>query len=115
MNIIIKAKNVELEPQLREFIEKKIASLEKYFNLLQTDDDPAMQSKIEADVEIQRTTLHHRKGDVFQAEVLIKFNKNTLRAAVEADDIKKTVIAVHDDLQRQITTFKEKTIDKSRK
>jgi len=114
MNIQIKAKNIELTPSLKDFAEKKIGSLEKYFNLMQTPDDPSLVSRIEAVVEVGKTTLHHRKGDIFRAEALLSFHRNTLRAAKSADDLEKAIDAVRDDLQRQITTFKEKLIDKSR-
>ncbi len=115
MNIIIKSKNIELTAQLKEFIEKKISSLEKYFNLLQTPDDPSLPPKAEAIVEISRTTFHHRKGDIFRAEVLLTFHRNSLRAGVSAPNLKIAIDAAHDDLQRQITNFKEKIIDQSRK
>ncbi|UMX47634.1 MAG: ribosome-associated translation inhibitor RaiA [Candidatus Nealsonbacteria bacterium DGGOD1a] len=115
MNIIVKTKNIEMTPSLREFVEEKIGSLEKYFDLLQEVDDPSLVSKIEAVVEVGRTTLHHRKGDICRAEVLITFHRNKLRAAKSADDLEKAVVAVRDDLQRQITDFKEKMLDKARK
>jgi len=114
MNIIIKTKNIELTPSLRNFVEEKIGSLDKYFNLLQTKDDPALVSKIEAIVEVGRTTLHHRKGNVCRAEVLLSFHRNSLRAAKSANDLEIAITAVRDDLQRQITAFKEKMIDSSR-
>ena len=107
MNIIIKTKNVELTPSLREFAEKKIGSLEKYFNLLQEDDNPAMPAAIDAMVEVGKTTMHHRKGNICRAEVLLTFHRNTIRAAKSADDLEQAIVAVHDDLQRQITAFKE--------
>ena len=115
MNIQIKAKNIELTPTLKDFVEKKIGSLEKYFNLLQKKDDPSLVSMIEAVIEVGKTTLHHRKGEIFRAEALISFHSNKLRAGKSADDLEKAIDAVRDDLQRQITTFKEKLLDKSRK
>jgi len=115
MNIIVKTKNIEMTPSLREFVEKKIGSLEKYFDLLQEVDDPSLKSKIEAVVEVGKTTLHHRKGDICRAEVLLTFHKNKLRAGKSADDLEKAIAAVRDDLQRQITDFKEKMLDKARK
>jgi putative sigma-54 modulation protein len=115
MNIIIKTKNIEMTPALREFVEEKIGSLEKYFNIFQGDEDPALKSEIDAVVEVGKTTLHHRKGNVCRAEILLSFHKNTMRAAKSADDLKKAVVEACNDLQRQITAFKEKTIDKSRK
>jgi len=115
MNIIIKAKNIEMTPSLKDFVEEKIGSLEKYFDLLQEADDPSLVSKIEAVVEVGKTTLHHRKGDICRAEVLLTFPGNQLRAGKSADDLERAVTEVRDDLQRQITAVKEKMIDKNRK
>jgi len=115
MNIIIKTKNIGITPSLREFVEKKIGSLEKYFDFFRTEDNPSLVSTIDANIEVGKTTLHHRKGNIFRAEVLITFHRNTLRAAESADDLEKAVVAVRDDLQRQIADFKERLIDKSRK
>ncbi len=115
MNIIIKTKNIEMTPALREFVETRIGSLEKYFDLLQEVDDPSLVSAIDAVVEVGKTTLHHRKGDICRAEVLLTFHSNKLRAAKSADDLEKAIVEVRDDLQRQITDFKEQMIDKARK
>lgn len=115
MNIIIKAKNIEMTPALCEFVETRIGSLEKYFDLLQEVDDPSLVSAIEAVVEVGKTTLHHRKGDICRAEVLLTFHSNKLRAAKSADDLEKAIVEVRDDLQRQITDLKEQMIDKARK
>jgi len=115
MNIIIKTKNFELTPAIREFTEKKIGSLEKYFNLLQQDDNPELAPKTEVIIEVGKTTMHHRKGEIFRAEVLITFYDKKIRAAKSADDLQKAIVEVRDDLQRQITDIKEKMIDQKRK
>ncbi|GEM_PF-1078618 len=117
MNIIIKTKNFELSPELREFAEDKILSLEKYFDFFQEDGDnlPGMKSKIDAAVELGKTTAGQRKGNIFRAEVLITFHRNKLRTAESADDLEKAIVAARDNLQRQITDFKEKLLDKTRK
>lgn len=114
MNIIVKTKNIGLTLPLRAFIEQKIGSLEKYFNLFQKNENPT-DSNINAAVEVGKTTRHHRKGEIWRAEVLLTFHRNTIRAAKSANDLKKAIAAVRDDLQRQITDFKETMIDKSRK
>jgi len=114
MNIIIKTKNFELTPVLREFAEEKIGSLEKYLNFLQEEKDPALVAEIEAVIEVGKTTTHHRKGDICRAEVLLTFHRNKLRAAKSADDLEHAIVEVRDDLQRQITDFKERMIDTSR-
>ncbi len=113
MNIIVKTKNFELTPSLRKFAEEKISSLKKYFDFFQTEDAPGLKSKIDAAIELGKTTAGQRKGNIFRAEVLITFHRNKLRAGVSADDIEKAIVGARDDLQRQITDFKEKLLDKT--
>ena len=115
MNIIIRTKNIEMTPTLREFIEIKISSLEKYCRECQVDDDPSLSSTTEAIVEVGKDTLHHKKGDVYQAQCQFTFNGNKIHAHTDADDLEKAVAAVRDDLQDQLTRLKGKRIDKNRK
>lgn len=115
MNIIIRAKNFELTPTLREFIETKISSIEKYCRDCQIDDDPGLTAAAEAIVEVGKATMHHKKGDVYQAQCQFNFNGNKIHARTDADDIEKAITAVRDDLQDQLTRLKGKKNDKKRK
>jgi len=115
MNIIIRTKNVELTPTLREFIETKISSIEKYCRDCQIDDDPGLTSTTEAIVEVGKGTLHHKKGDVYEAQCQFTFNGNKIHASTDADDLEKAIAAIRDDLQDQLTRLKGKKLDKNRK
>ncbi|MFA6376915.1 MAG: ribosome-associated translation inhibitor RaiA [Candidatus Paceibacterota bacterium] len=115
MNIIIRTKSIELTPTLRDFIETKIGSIEKYCSDCQVSDDPALTSSAEAIVEVGKGTLHHKKGDVYEAQCQFTFNGNKIIARTEADDLEKAIAAIRDDLQDQLTRLKEKRIEKNRK
>ena len=76
MKIIIKTKNIDLTQALKNYIEEKINSLEKfakdlfgekYFDNFFGKRKP----RIEAWVEIGKETLHHKKGPFFWAECQI--------------------------------------------
>jgi ribosomal subunit interface protein len=73
MKINIKGVNLELTQAINTYIEDRINGLEKFIS---GDDlkqwDEKNQAAVEADVEIARTTNHHRQGDVYRAEVNIK-------------------------------------------
>ena len=58
MIITIKAKNLELTDELRNFVEEKIGSLEKFITLA------------EAFVEVEKETMHHKKGKIFKNKEL---------------------------------------------
>ena len=61
MEIIIKAKNIELTDSLERFINDKIGKLEKFLSY------PGQ----EIFIEIEKETKHHKKGEVFSAEGII--------------------------------------------
>lgn len=118
MNIIIRTKNCELTPTFREFIEEKIGSLDKYSVMFQedADHDPTKEkAKVEAVVEIGKSTLHHRKGDNYFAECRLAFPGNTFTVNADSEDLKSSIILVREGLQRQITDYKDKLIEQSRK
>jgi len=97
MKIIIKTTNLKLNQALKNFIEEKIGSLEKF-----------SKKTIEAWVEIGKTTLHHQKGPFFRAECQIRFPGSSLMAAARSQDLKLAIAEVKDELQRQLKQHKNK-------
>ncbi|MBI5023099.1 MAG: ribosome-associated translation inhibitor RaiA [Candidatus Magasanikbacteria bacterium] len=105
MKIILKATNFSLTSAISDYIEKKIGGLSKYLSNPES-------TAIEARVEVGRTTQHHQKGDVFRAEVNLKIPCGLLRAERETGDLYASIDSVHDEMKRQIISFKEKKISK---
>jgi ribosomal subunit interface protein len=102
MRIAIRQKNIEVTPALRVYIEAKlIRPVEK---LLQgvTKELSLM------DLELERTTAHHRKGKVYRAEANISLGKSLLRAEAEDEDIRAACDLLEEELKREITHFKSK-------
>jgi ribosomal subunit interface protein len=112
MKISIKTKNLKLNQALKNFIEEKINSLEKfsrifyqkYFNSFFGKGKP----RTEAWVEIGKTTLHHQKGPFFRAECQIRFPGKSLRATARSQDLRLAIAEVKDELQRQLKQYKNK-------
>ena len=108
MKIILQATNFNLDDAISDFVHKKIGDLDKILGSANDD-------SIEARVEVGRTSDHHRKGDVYRAEVNLKMPGRLLRAESENFDLYVAVTEVRDELQRQIRKYKEKTRDESRR
>lgn len=115
MKIVIKTTNVKLTSALREFIEEKINSLEKFSKNFYTEKylvENSLQGKgkprIEAWVEIGKITLHHQKGPWFYAECQMHFPKKSLRVTAKREDLKLAIVEVKDELQRELKKYKEK-------
>ncbi|KPJ71608.1 hypothetical protein AMJ50_01190 [Parcubacteria bacterium DG_74_3] len=115
MKIIIKTKNIKLTPALNKFIREKIDSLERFIKIFYSEEYfnhffGRGKPRIEAWVEVGKTTLHHRKGPFFWAECQLKFPKKNLRSTAKAKDLKLAITEVKDELQRELKEYKEKAI-----
>jgi len=99
MEIQIKSTNIVLTKSLRSYIEEKIGKCERFINL---ENFPC-----KAYVEIEKITDHHRKGDIFRAEVSMKVpGKKLLYCQARKDDIYLAINAVRDKFEREIKKYK---------
>jgi len=100
MNIKIRATSFDITPAIESYVTSKISSLAKFFR---NPDD------VLCEVEIGRTTHHHKSGDIFRAEVNVKNpGANQIFAFAEEIDLYTAVDVVRDDLERKIVSDKDK-------
>jgi len=79
MKIIIKTKNLKLTGVLKEYVNKKINSLERFLeeeNFL-----------VKAQIEIEKTTLHHKKGPFFRTECQIQLPGKDVRVESVSENL----------------------------
>lgn len=100
MNINIKATGIALTPAIESYLREKLAHLEKFL-------DPA-DPTLRCEVEVGRTTQHHRHGDVFKAEINLHLAGRNLYAANSADDLYAAIDLVKDEIASEIKTFTKK-------
>jgi ribosomal subunit interface protein len=114
MKINIRSKDIELNDALRIFIEEKIGSLKRF--IVKIDDSSEKgRAVIEVNFEVERTTKHHNKGDVYRAEANFILDGKYLRADATSTNLKKAIAIVKDELQRLIKRDKTKKKDLFRK
>jgi ribosomal subunit interface protein len=106
MNINIKATKIELTPEIKDYIQEKMDMLEKYLGDMKV---------INADFEVEMTTHHHQKGDIYRAEANLTLAGNFIRVDKTENDLYKAIDKVKDHLQEIIKKHKEKMIDKKRR
>ncbi len=108
MEIKIKATNVVLTSYLTKLVDQKIKKVEKLF--------PDMPDLM-IEVELEKTTRHHQKGDLFRAEVQIEVpGGKLLRAVSKKEDFRSALTEVKEELQLQIKKYKEKvSLEKRRR
>ena len=101
MRINLKTTNFEITPSIKNYLEQRLNSLDKF---LPNDES------IFADVELAKTTKHHQKGDIFMAEVNLTVPGRLIRAVAEEWDLHVAIDAAKDQLHREVTMSKEKNI-----
>jgi len=101
MNINIKATGIELTPSIREYAEKKVASLDKYIN---KDADTNVQ------IEVGKTTKHHKGGDVFRAEIKVMGAGLDLYAFTEKEDLYAAIDLAKDEVIRELQHSRGKNL-----
>lgn len=102
MKIILYAKNLDLTPSIKTFVEEKIGSVSKFLK-------PAENSLAEARVEIAKPSRHHRSGFVYYAEVNLKIGSRLFRAVTEHLDLHTAIDLARDEIERQIKEHKERS------
>ncbi len=105
MKLDIKSTNLELTPAIRDYVEQKMSMVEKYLG---------SQDVIQCDIELELTTNHHHKGNIFRAEVNLQLAQELLRVERTEDDLYRAIDKVKDHLADVINKYKEKRLARRR-
>ncbi len=103
MTIQIQGTGIKLTDALKQYVTEKIESLDKFFDHI-----------ITADVDIGVRNYHHKKGDIYYAEVNLSVPGNLVRVEKDADDLYKAIDIVKDHLKVELEKIKGKMLDKDR-
>ena len=102
MNIHIQGTQLELTPAIKKFVEEKLKSAEQLISHI----DP--EGNAEAVVQIERTTHHHRHGNVLRAEINLRLPSRLIRAEASDDDIRVAIRTAAEELIAEVKKYKEK-------
>ena len=105
MNINIKAKGIDLTPDISEYVNKRVGALEKYVRNIETM----------AQVEVGRSTQHHKTGQVFMAEIHLTGPGVDVYAVAEHSDLFAAIDIVKDEVVRKLTSEKGKRFARARR
>jgi len=101
MNAIVKGKNLEITPPLKEYALEKVGRIEKYF-------DRILKTEIEMSVEKNPKISENQV-----VEVTIFSNGPIIRARESASDMYQAIDLVSNKLEKQARRVKSKLIDRS--
>lgn len=92
---------MEMTPAIQDYVDKKIDALTKFID---------SQVDALAEIEIGRTSSHHHKGDVYQAEAHVTVGKDRFHADVTESDLYVAIDVMKDRLMQEISTQKDKKL-----
>jgi len=101
MNIKIKTTGISLTPAISEYADKRIEKVTKMIG-----GDPSFI----CDVELAKTTAHHKNGDIFRAEIHIVGKGKDLYASAEDQDLYAAIDAMRDEIIRELRASKGKSL-----
>ena len=99
MNINIKTTNITLTEAISDYTSKRLEAVKQF---LQND------TTVKCDVELGRTSIHHKNGDIFRAEIHIVGKDRDLYASAEEADLYKAIDIVRDEILREVRSSKER-------
>ncbi len=101
MHIDIRGSNMEVSGAIDSYIRKKCEAFQKLLTNV---------SGSRLYIEVEKTTDHHRHGDVFRAEFNLELSGDQLRAEAVSQDVYAATDEVKDDLLEKIKSRKDKRL-----
>lgn len=106
LTITIKGTNIEVTPGLRAHAEKALGYIEKFVG----------EGDATAQVEIVKVSGHHKQGEVFRAEMLVRCANGTVyHVESTKEDMYAAIDDARDELSRRIRKGKERVRDLMRR
>lgn len=97
MKTITKGNHMDITPAIQEYVDKRLQGIEKFL------DDNAI-----IEVELGKTTNHHRSGDIFRAELNAAVYGDLVRVVAEQSDLYAAIDVARDELQNALSSRKDK-------
>lgn len=100
MNIKLHSKNFQITPAIDDYVTKKISSLEKFLDV---------KDGVLCEVEVGKTTGHHKSGEIFKAEInIVEPGSKQVYVVAEEIDLYTAIDIVRDEAERAIVSRKNK-------
>lgn len=97
MTLNITHKGIELTSAIKDYVEEKMTSLEKYLDSID-----------HIDVEVGRSAGHKRKDDVYVCKAIVQIGGEVIKLERDSDDLYKAINKVRDHLRVELTDWKKK-------
>lgn len=104
MQINLQGKNIELTDAIRDYVSKRVTNLEKLLSKIEEG-----QGKVMVNFEVGKSTNHHKLGEIFHADCLIKINGKEFYESADKEDLYQAIDAIKDSLYNEINKNKDRS------
>ena len=103
MQINLQGKNIELTQVIKDYISKRVTNLEKLLFKIEQG-----RGKVMVNFEVSKSTNHHKSGEIFHADCLIKIDGKEFYGSADKEDLYQAVDVVKDSLYNEINKNKDR-------
>ena len=97
----LKATGMDLTDGIRAAIDRVMENLDKYID--------KFGEAVSANVEVEKTTQHHQKGQIFRAEINVSVpQKGLLRVEETDEDLYVAIDKMEESISRELRRLKER-------
>ncbi len=104
MQINLKGTNIELTDAIKDYVLKKVTNLGKLLTRIEEG-----QGKVMVNFDVGKSTNHHKGGEVFHADCLIKIDGKEFYGSADKEDLYQAIDSVKDSLYNEINKNKDRS------
>ena len=103
MQINLQGKNIELTEAIKDYVLKKVTNLGKLLIDIEQGG-----GKVMVNFEVGKSTKHHKSGEVFHSDCLIKIDGKEFYSSADKEDLYQAIDAIKDSLYNEINKNKNR-------
>ena len=103
MQINLVGKNIELTEAIKSYVSKRVTNLEKLLTRIEE-----RGGKVMANFEVGKSTNHHKGGEVFHTDCLIKIDGKEFYGSADKEDLYQAIDSLKDSLYNEINKNKDR-------
>lgn len=101
MKINLKCTNMELTSVIEDYVTKRVTNLEKLIS-------NSGEGEVMVNFEVSKSTNHHKSGEIFHADCLIKIDGKEFYSSADKEDLFQAIDEVKDILYQEISKNKDR-------
>jgi putative sigma-54 modulation protein len=103
MKINLQGKGLELTESIKDYVLKRVTNLEKLLSGIEEKG-----GEVRVNFEVSQSTKHHKSGEIFHTDCLIKINGKNFYASFNSDDLYSAIDEVKEILFNDIQKNKDR-------